>query len=114
MIGSFTALLIILGFVLPGYVTRWVIARRVYLRSIGDFELLFQSVLISTCFLVAWSAVTALPWIHVLSPIYIVTQMDHVPPIVGWNALASRAVLLLISIVGLRGAIWRGAPTPRL
>ena len=100
MIGSFTALLIILGFVLPGYVTRWVIARRVYLRSIGDFELLFQSVLISTCFLVAWSAVTALlPWFHALSPIYIVTQMDHTNPVVGWNALFSLGVLLLLSVL---------------
>ncbi len=99
MIGSFTALLIILGFVLPGYVTRWVIGRRIYLRPIGDFELLFQSVLISSCLLVVWSAATAVPWIHALSPLHIVTQMDHVPPLVGWNALASLVVLLLLSVL---------------
>ncbi len=94
MIGSFTALLIVLGFVLPGYITRSIVGRRVYLRPIGDFELLFQSVLLSTFYFVLWTLATGISWIHVLSPVYIISQMDKTPPTLGWNVLASLGVLL--------------------
>lgn len=99
MIGSFTALLIVLGFVLPGYITRSIVGRRVYLRPIGDFELLFQSVLLSTLYFVLWTIVTVIPSIHSLSPIYIISQMDKIPPTLGWNALASLGVLLMVSVL---------------
>ena len=99
MIGSFTALLIVLGLMLPGYITRSIVGRRVYLRPIGDFELLFQSVLLSTFYFVLWTIVTVISWIHVLSPLYIISQMNKTPPILGWNAVASLDVLLVLRVL---------------
>lgn len=97
MIGSFTALVIVLGFVLPGYMIRVMIGRRIYLRSMRDFELLFQSVLLSTFLLVWWTLVTTIPWLHPLSPLYIISQMNRTPPSIGYNALISLAILLGVS-----------------
>lgn len=99
MIGSFTTLLIVLGFVLPGYITRSIVGLRVYLRPIGDFELLFQSVWLSTFYVVLGTIVTVIPSIHWLSPLYMISPMDKIPPALGWNALASLGVLLVVSVL---------------